>query len=163
MLGRLAERDRSAGEMATLLQAGRWDDAREVGIDVVCAPCLDLLMPETTKAIGDRAFGADPGLVAGLGRITADSLLASGFCRSSSICPGMGGRRATAISSCRGSWPSGALLDAAIGSLPSWPTCRRHDRAHRLRGDRSRSSATQSPPGDRRGSPGCYRFFRDCC
>ncbi|MEZ5865764.1 MAG: beta-N-acetylhexosaminidase [Geminicoccaceae bacterium] len=79
MLGRLAEHDRPAGEQATMLQAKALATMlREVGIDVVCAPCLDLLMPETTRAIGDRAFGADPGLVAGLGRITADTLLASG-------------------------------------------------------------------------------------
>jgi len=79
MLGRLAERDRAAGEAAAALQARAMATIlREVGIDVVCAPCLDLLMPETTGAIGDRAFAADPALVAGLGRITADTLMASG-------------------------------------------------------------------------------------
>ncbi len=78
-LGRLAERDRATGEAATALQARAMATIlREVGIDVVCAPCLDLLMPETTKAIGDRAFAADPALVAGLGRITADALMEAG-------------------------------------------------------------------------------------
>lgn len=78
-LGRLAERDRAAGEAATTLQARAMATIlREVGIDVVCTPCLDLLMPETTKAIGDRAFAADPALVARLGRITADTLMEAG-------------------------------------------------------------------------------------
>lgn len=78
-LGRLAERGRPAGEAAAALQARAMAAIlRQVGIDVVCAPCLDLLMPETTRAIGDRAFAADPALVAALGRITADTLMASG-------------------------------------------------------------------------------------
>jgi beta-N-acetylhexosaminidase len=50
----------------------------EVGIDVACAPCLDLLRPETTTAIGDRAFAADPALVARLGRLYAETLLEHG-------------------------------------------------------------------------------------
>jgi len=38
-----------------------------VGLDVVCAPCLDLRLPEAHGVIGDRAFSADPREVARLG------------------------------------------------------------------------------------------------
>lgn len=78
-LGRLAEADGTAGERATRLHAAAIASLlRAVGIDVVCAPCLDLLRPETTRAIGDRALAADPALVARLGRIYAETLLAQG-------------------------------------------------------------------------------------
>ena len=40
---------------------------RAVGLDVVCAPVLDLRLPEMHKVIGDRAFSADPAEVARLG------------------------------------------------------------------------------------------------
>jgi beta-N-acetylhexosaminidase len=53
-------------------------ELRAIGIDVDCAPCLDLKRPETTTAIGDRAFAADPHLVADLGRAAAEGLLAGG-------------------------------------------------------------------------------------
>lgn len=35
----------------------------EVGIDVNCAPVLDLLLPDTHKVIGDRAYSADPDII----------------------------------------------------------------------------------------------------
>ncbi len=78
-IGLLAERESVAGQRAARLHAtviARM--LRGVGIDVVCAPCLDLLRPETTRAIGDRAFAADPALVATLGRVYAEALLAAG-------------------------------------------------------------------------------------
>lgn len=78
-LGRLDEADRRAGEAATRLHAGAIAAIlREVGIDVVCAPCIDLLRPETTAAIGDRAFAAEPDRVARLGRVAAETFLARG-------------------------------------------------------------------------------------
>lgn len=40
---------------------------RAEGIDVVCAPCLDLRLPGAHPVIGDRAFSADPAEVARLG------------------------------------------------------------------------------------------------
>lgn len=79
-IGALAERDPAAGDRAARLHAGAIAALlREAGIDVVCAPCLDLLRPETTKAIGDRAFAADPALVASLGRAYAEALIAAGI------------------------------------------------------------------------------------
>jgi beta-N-acetylhexosaminidase len=79
-LGALAERDAAAGEAAARLHATAIATmARAAGIDVVCAPCLDLLRPETTTAIGDRAFAADPALVGRLGTVYARALLDAGI------------------------------------------------------------------------------------
>jgi beta-N-acetylhexosaminidase len=49
-----------------------------LGIDVDCAPVVDLRRPETHQAIGDRAFGGDPATVARLARALARGLLAGG-------------------------------------------------------------------------------------
>jgi beta-N-acetylhexosaminidase len=53
-------------------------ELRAIGINVDCTPVLDLKRPETTAAIGDRAFSADPTLVADLGRAAAEGLMAGG-------------------------------------------------------------------------------------
>lgn len=37
-----------------------------VGITVNCAPCCDLFLPQTTRAIGDRAYSASPAATAAL-------------------------------------------------------------------------------------------------
>jgi beta-N-acetylhexosaminidase len=50
----------------------------EVGINVNCAPLLDVRVPETHAAIGDRAMGSDPMRVAALGRAILDGLQAGG-------------------------------------------------------------------------------------
>lgn len=50
----------------------------EVGITVNCAPLLDRRFPDTTQAIGDRAFGGDAMQVAALGRATLDGLASAG-------------------------------------------------------------------------------------
>ncbi len=39
----------------------------DVGLDVVCAPCLDLRVPGAHSVIGDRAFSEDPAEIARLG------------------------------------------------------------------------------------------------
>jgi beta-N-acetylhexosaminidase len=39
----------------------------EAGLDVVCAPCLDLRVPGAHSVIGDRAFSEDPAEIARLG------------------------------------------------------------------------------------------------
>lgn len=54
-------------------------DLREVGITVNCTPCLDLSLPETVDAIGDRAFDGDPQIVARLGAVVAEEMLTSGI------------------------------------------------------------------------------------
>ncbi|MEO1091202.1 MAG: beta-N-acetylhexosaminidase [Pseudomonadota bacterium] len=53
-------------------------DLVEVGIDVVCAPVLDLGLPAADRIIGDRAFGAAPERVAALGRAAIEGALAGG-------------------------------------------------------------------------------------
>ncbi|MDJ0276696.1 beta-N-acetylhexosaminidase [Sphingomonas sp. 2R-10] len=50
----------------------------EVGVSVDALPLLDVAQPDTTGAIGDRSFGADPMQVAALGRATLDGLAAAG-------------------------------------------------------------------------------------
>jgi beta-N-acetylhexosaminidase len=66
-IGRLAREDMAAGrEAAWLLGRLIAHDLREVGIDVDCAPVLDVATPGMTEAIGDRSFGSDPALVAEL-------------------------------------------------------------------------------------------------
>lgn len=53
-------------------------DLKSVGINVDCAPVLDVPVPGAHGVIGDRAFGSDPETVADLGRAVAEGLLAGG-------------------------------------------------------------------------------------
>ena len=53
-------------------------ECRAMGFDVVCAPVLDLRLPEAHGVIGDRAFSADPAEVTRLGRETIRGLQAAG-------------------------------------------------------------------------------------
>jgi beta-N-acetylhexosaminidase len=50
----------------------------EVGVNVNCLPLLDVRVPETTAAIGDRALGSDPMRVAAMGRAILDGLQTGG-------------------------------------------------------------------------------------
>lgn len=50
-------------------------DLREVGINVDCAPVLDILTDKTHDVIGDRAYGKTPQQVADLGRKVCEGLL----------------------------------------------------------------------------------------
>lgn len=54
------------------------DDLAAVGIDIDCAPCLDIATPGMTAAIGDRSYGATPELVAAAGRAFAKGLVSAG-------------------------------------------------------------------------------------
>jgi len=65
----------------------------DLGITVDCLPCLDLFLPETVDAIGDRAFSSDPEIVADLGRCVADGLLAGGVLPVVKHLPGHGRAR----------------------------------------------------------------------
>ncbi len=53
-------------------------DLKAVGIDVDCAPVLDVPTPGAHDIIGDRAFGQDPATVTQIGRAMAEGLLAGG-------------------------------------------------------------------------------------
>jgi len=50
-----------------------------LGVTVDCAPVLDLARPETTDAIGDRAFSSEIDAVTALGRAAIDGLMAGGI------------------------------------------------------------------------------------
>ncbi len=50
-------------------------DLVEVGINVDCAPVLDILSEKTHHVIGDRAYGSNPHQVSELGKVVCDALL----------------------------------------------------------------------------------------
>jgi beta-N-acetylhexosaminidase len=62
----------------------------EVGVTVDCLPLLDVRVPETHAAIGDRAMGSDPMRVAALGRAVLDGLKAGGVVGVIKHMPGQG-------------------------------------------------------------------------
>ncbi|MEZ5669709.1 MAG: beta-N-acetylhexosaminidase [Alphaproteobacteria bacterium] len=77
--GQLFERDAAAATEAAHLNARLIAaDLDALGITVDCAPVLDLLLPETHRAIGDRAFAARPERVAALGAAVRAGLEAGG-------------------------------------------------------------------------------------
>jgi len=93
-LGALAERDRDAGIAAAHTLARRIAlDLAAVGIDWVCAPLLDLALADTHAAIGDRAYTAEPELVAALGRAAVEGFLAGGVVPIVKHAPGHGRAR----------------------------------------------------------------------
>lgn len=53
-------------------------DLVEVGINVDCAPVLDILTEKTHQVIGDRAYGRDANQVSELGRKVCEGLLSEG-------------------------------------------------------------------------------------
>lgn len=77
--GDLYARDPEAAERAlrlnTLLMAA---ELRGLGVDVDCAPVLDVPVAGAHDIIGDRAFSLDPVVVARLGRVVADAFLEGG-------------------------------------------------------------------------------------
>jgi beta-N-acetylhexosaminidase len=50
----------------------------KLGITINCAPVVDLFNPEGTPALGDRAFSANPSIVAALARALAETFLSNG-------------------------------------------------------------------------------------
>jgi beta-N-acetylhexosaminidase len=75
----LASRDMDKAKEALRLNfrlIGR--ELADLGIDVDCAPVLDVPIPGAHDVIGDRAYGRAPGPVAELGRAVMDGLLDEG-------------------------------------------------------------------------------------
>jgi beta-N-acetylhexosaminidase len=78
-IGGLYARDAAAGLRAAWLTGALiGEECVEVGINVVCAPVLDLYFPTAHDIIGDRAFAADPTAVSALGQAFAEGLASSG-------------------------------------------------------------------------------------
>ena len=71
-------------------------DLADLGIDVDCAPVLDVRVRGTSEAIGDRSFGGDPLRVAALGGALAEGLMDGGVLPVMKHLPGQG--RATSDS-----------------------------------------------------------------
>lgn len=68
-------------------------ELQDLGIDVACAPVLDLRLDGASDVIGDRAFGGDPGAVADLARVWCEGLLAGGVLPVLKHMPGHGRAR----------------------------------------------------------------------
>jgi beta-N-acetylhexosaminidase len=69
-------------------------ECRAAGFDVVAAPVLDVGAPDGHDVIGDRAFSANPAVVAELGGAMAAGLLAAGVQPVGKHAPGHGRARA---------------------------------------------------------------------
>jgi len=77
--GELAKRDLPQARRAARLNAHLIAaELKSLGIDVDCAPLIDVPVAGADNVIGDRAFGGDPMLVADLGRAVMDGLLDGG-------------------------------------------------------------------------------------
>lgn len=68
----------AARELARLGARLMAHDLKAVGINVDCAPVLDVPVPGAHDIIGDRAWARDPTTVAQLGRAAAEGFLAGG-------------------------------------------------------------------------------------
>ena len=69
-------------------------DVAALGVDVMCLPVLDVSVADAHDVIGDRAYGDDAGLVAGLGRVAMETLLDVGVLPVAKHAPGHGRARA---------------------------------------------------------------------
>jgi beta-N-acetylhexosaminidase len=69
------------------------NELRALGINMDCAPTLDLTIPGAHEIIGDRAYGGDPERVARLGRAACDGFLAAGVLPVIKHIPGHGRAR----------------------------------------------------------------------
>ncbi len=68
-------------------------ELQDVGIDVDCAPCLDIANDATHPFLLNRCFGRDPLAVARMGRAAADGLIAAGVLPVIKHLPGHGRTR----------------------------------------------------------------------
>ena len=65
-------------------------ELKDIGVDVDCAPVLDLSIPGAHDVIGDRSFGGTPELVIELGRSFSEGLIAGGVLPMIKHIPGHG-------------------------------------------------------------------------
>ncbi len=100
-------------------------DLAAVGINVDCAPVLDVPVPGAHDVIGDRAYGTEPGVVAAFGRAVAEGLMAGGVLPVMKHVPGHGRAAPTATTPCRWSrraWASSTRTTSSRSGRS--PTCR---------------------------------------
>ncbi len=91
VFGDLALRDMDAAQRAAEINARLIAaELYDLGIDVDCAPVLDLSIPAAHDVIGDRSFGGDPDLVITIARAFADGLMAGGVLPMIKHVPGHG-------------------------------------------------------------------------
>ncbi|MEG9526160.1 MAG: beta-N-acetylhexosaminidase [Hyphomicrobiales bacterium] len=88
--GRYGRLNGSAATIARLGARLMAHDLAEVGINVDCAPVLDVPAPGSHDIIGDRAYGTDPDAVAEIGRAVAEGLMAGGVLPVMKHMPGHG-------------------------------------------------------------------------
>ena len=73
--GEMYQQDKArAVEAARLGAALLAQDLFELGINITCAPCLDLRLPGMSDVIGDRGLGSDVETVVAIGRAVLDGL-----------------------------------------------------------------------------------------
>lgn len=76
---------------ATRLHAGLIStDLKKLGLNMNCAPVLDVLRTDTSSVIGSRSFGGDKKLVAALGKEMMSSYIKNGICPIMKHIPGHG-------------------------------------------------------------------------
>ena len=76
---------------ATRLHAGLISaDFKELGLNMNCAPVLDVLRDDTSSVIGSRSFGSDKKLVAALGKEMISTYMKNGVCPIMKHIPGHG-------------------------------------------------------------------------
>jgi beta-N-acetylhexosaminidase len=93
--GELATRDPQAGLEAARLNARLIaHDLQALGINVDCAPVVDVPAADGHDVIGDRALSSDPTLVGALGRAVCEGFLAGGVLPVLKHMPGHGRARA---------------------------------------------------------------------
>lgn len=88
--GRFGRLDGSAAAMAELGARLMAHDLRNVGINVDCAPVLDVPVAGSHDVIGDRAYGTTPERVAEIGRAVASGLMQGGVLPVMKHIPGHG-------------------------------------------------------------------------
>jgi beta-N-acetylhexosaminidase len=92
--GRLARTDRATARDAVRLNARMLaHELLDLGIDVDCAPVLDVPVPGAHGIIGDRAYGTDAVLIADLGRAACQGFLEGGVAPVIKHIPGHGRAR----------------------------------------------------------------------
>ena len=88
--GRFGRLDGAATAIARLGARLMAHDLADVGINVDCAPVLDVPAPGAHDIIGDRAYGTMPDTVAEIGRAVAEGLIAGGVLPVMKHVPGHG-------------------------------------------------------------------------